>query len=98
MKIGSDKYGASTAGDDPRLTKIGGFLRKFKIDELPQIWNLIKGDINLVGCRPDVPKEIRSLDKRTRYIILSQKPGLFSPATLWNFHEEDQLTGQKDPH
>ena len=98
MKIGSDKYGASTAGDDPRLTRIGGFLRKFKIDELPGFLNVIKGDMTLVGPRPEVPCVVDLMTEQEKNVIFSVKPGLVDLATLSNFHEEDQLAGQKDPH
>lgn len=99
MVENADKIGGhSTSADDPRLTKIGKFLRKWQIDELPQIWNIIKRDMNIVGCRPEVPSEIETLDEETKRIILSIKPGLTSSASLWNCSEGERLRGSKDPH
>jgi lipopolysaccharide/colanic/teichoic acid biosynthesis glycosyltransferase len=91
--------GTPTASmDDPRLTRVGKWLRRFKLDELPTLWNLLKGDIAIVGCRPDVPSEIESLDEETRRCVLSRKPGLISPATLWNIDEDKFLADFPDPH
>lgn len=88
----------STAADDPRITKVGKFLRKWKIDELPQLWNVIKGDMNIVGPRPEVSEVVVLMTEEEKNIIFSIKPGLVDYATLENFHEEDNLAGQKDPH
>jgi len=90
--------GPSTAGDDLRLTKIGNFLKKYQLDELPQLINVFKGEMSLVGPRPEVPSEIESLESETRKIILSVKPGITSLATLANPHEGEVLRGSKDPH
>lgn len=90
--------GPSTPADDPRLTKIGKFLKKYQLDELPQLFNVLKGEMSLVGPRPEVPSEIDSLDPKTRKIILSVKPGMTSLATLANPHEGEVLRGSKDPH
>lgn len=90
--------GPSTAGDDPRLLKIGHFLKKYQLDELPQLINVLKGEMSLVGPRPEVPSEIESFEPETRKIILSIKPGMTSTATLANPHEGEVLRGSKDPH
>ena len=90
--------GPSTAGDDPRLTKIGLFLKRYQFDELPQLINVIKGEMSLVGPRPDVPSEIESLELEIRKIILSIKPGITSLAVLADPHEGELLQGSKDPH
>lgn len=91
--------GSPTASmEDSRLTPIGKWLRRFKLDELPTLINVLKGDISLVGPRPDVPSEIESLDEQTRITVLTVKPGLISPATLWNISEDKVLAGEKDPH
>lgn len=91
--------GTPTASmDDPRLTKVGRWLRRLKLDELPTIWNLLKGDISIVGPRPDVESEVADLDPVIRDIVLSVKPGLVSPATLWNMNEDEFLRGEADPH
>ena len=95
----SSDGGSPTASlDDPRLTKTGKFLRKYKLDEIPTLWNLIKGDIALCGPRADVPSEIASLGPEMADAILRVKPGIISPATLWDFHEDEILKGSKDPH
>ena len=61
MKAGSDKYSQITVGKDERITKIGSFLRKYKLDEIPQLINVLIGDMSLVGPRPEVPKICSSL-------------------------------------
>jgi len=99
MVINADKIGGpSTPIDDPRLTRVGKTLKRFQLDELPQLINVLKGDMSLVGPRPEVSSEIDSLDLRTKTIILSVKPGVTSLATLANPHEGEVLKGSEDPH
>lgn len=99
MVINADKIGGpSTSADDPRLTKTGKFMRKHQLDELPQLINVLKGEMSLVGPRPEVPSEVETYDSQTRQIILSVKPGLTDLATLANLHEEEILRGGSDPH
>ena len=99
MIMNADKLGGpSTAGDDPRLLKIGKTLRRYQLDELPQFLNILKGDMSFVGPRPEVPSEVALYDKETKEIILSVRPGLTDLATLSNVHEEEILKGQVDPH
>lgn len=90
--------GPSTAGDDLRLTKISGFLKKYQLDELPQLINVVKGEMSFVGPRPEILSEVESLEPEIRKIILSVKPGITSLATLANPHEGEVLRGSKDPH
>ncbi len=98
MVTNADKIGGpSTAGDDPRLTKIGKFLRKFQLDELPQLINILKGEMSFVGPRPEVPFYVNMMTKEEKDIILSVKPGLTDFASLWDFHEEEILKGSPDP-
>ena len=95
----ADKIGGpSTAADDPRLTKIGKFLRRHNLDELPQLLNIIKGEMSFVGPRPEVPQEVETYNKETKDIILSVKPGMTDLASLANLHEEEILAGSQDPH
>ena len=98
MCLGADQKGSETVpGDDPRITRIGGFLRKSKLDELPQFINVLKGEMSLVGPRPDTPGEIGRLPHSVAEIILSVKPGITDLASLWNFAEAEELTGKQDP-
>jgi len=85
-----------TTEHDRRITKVGAFLRKTKIDELPQLINVLKGDMSLVGPRPDVPGYADKLEGEDR-IILRVKPGITGPASLKYKDEETLLAQQKDP-
>ncbi|MAT50394.1 MAG: sugar transferase [Porticoccaceae bacterium] len=85
-----------TTGADPRITKLGRFLRKAKIDELPQLINVLRGDMSFVGPRPDVPGFADRLTGEDR-AILSIRPGITGPATLKYRDEEAILAGQTDP-
>lgn len=99
MVQNADKIGGpSTSADDPRLTSIGKFLRKFKLDELPQFVNILKGDMSFVGPRPEVISEVEQYDNITRESILSVRPGLTDLASIAGLHEEEILRGAKDPH
>ena len=89
--------GPSTAGDDPRLTKIGSFLKKYQLDELPQLINVFKGEMSLVGPRPEVKMYVDMMSEEERKTILSIKPGMTDLASLWNFHENEVLRGSSDP-
>src|SRR3989338_4036266 len=98
MIINADKIGGpSTSGDDLRLTKIGKFLRRYQLDELPQLINILKGEMSFVGPRPEVPFEVETYGEEIKRIILSIRPGLTDLATLKNIHEEEILRGAKDP-
>ena len=98
MVVGADRMGGpSTAADDPRLTKIGKFLKKYQIDELPQLWNILKRDMNLVGPRPEVKQYIDMMSQKEKDVILSVRPGLTDLATLANMSEGERLRGKADP-
>lgn len=97
LVVNADKIGGpSTSEDDPRLTKIGKLLRKYKLDELPQLFNVVKGEMSLVGPRPEVPKYAK-LYKDEEKIIFDVKPGITDLASLWNSNEGVLLNGSKDP-
>jgi lipopolysaccharide/colanic/teichoic acid biosynthesis glycosyltransferase len=81
-----------TAGDDPRITRVGRVLRRTKLDELPQLLNVVKGDMSLVGPRPEHPDYVAHYTPRQRR-LLSVRPGLTGPATLAYLDEEEQLRG-----
>jgi lipopolysaccharide/colanic/teichoic acid biosynthesis glycosyltransferase len=83
-----------TAGDDPRITRVGRVLRKTKIDELPQLFNVLRGDMSLVGPRPEVPKYVELFRDDYRY-VLSVRPGLTDPASL-KYRDEAAILGASD--
>lgn len=85
-----------TSSEDPRITKIGSLLRKTKIDELPQLINVLKGDMSFVGPRPDVPGFADELEGEDR-VVLTIKPGITGPATIFYKNEEELLANQADP-
>jgi lipopolysaccharide/colanic/teichoic acid biosynthesis glycosyltransferase len=85
-----------TTATDPRITRLGRFLRATKIDELPQLVNVLTGSMSFVGPRPDVPGFADRLAGDDR-IILAVRPGITGPATLKYRHEEQLLAGQADP-
>ena len=89
--------GPSTAGDDPRLLKIGLFLKKYQLDELPQLINGLKREMSFVGPRPEVKMYVDMMTDEEKKFILSVKPGMTDLASLWNFHENEVLKGSSDP-
>lgn len=96
MLIGSDKLGTVTAAGDSRITPVGRWLRRYKLDEIPQLWNVLCGHMSFVGPRPDVPGFADALQGQDR-LVLSVKPGITGPATL-KFRDEESLLGQqRDP-
>ena len=97
MIADADKIGTSvTTKNDPRITPVGRFLRRFKLDELPQLINVLKGDMSFVGPRPDVPGFADKLQGEDK-IILNVRPGITGPATLKYRNEEELLAKQADP-
>jgi len=97
MKIESDKKGKLTVGmNDKRITKIGVFIRKYKLDEFPQFINVIKGDMSIVGPRPEV-KEYVDLYNTEELKILNVKPGITDYASLEYFRENEVLAQSKNP-
>ena len=98
MVVNADKMGGpSTASDDPRLTKIGLFLKKYQLDEFPQLVNVLKGEMSLVGPRPEVKMYVEMMTPEEKSAILSVRPGITDYASLWNFHEGEILKGSRDP-
>src|SRR5690606_40616536 len=87
--------GTVTTSKDPRITRSGAFLRRSKIDELPQLWNVLIGDMSFVGPRPDVPGYADRLQGEDR-IILSVRPGITGPAAVKYRNEEEILSRQSD--
>src|SRR5258708_10456978 len=85
-----------TVAGDSRVTPVGRLLRSCKVDELPQLWNVIRGDMSLVGPRPEVPFYIEEYTPEQR-IVLSARPGITDLASLAYRREEEILAGQADP-
>lgn len=88
--------GSFDAGDASRITKIGFFLRKTKFDELPQLWNVLKGDMSFVGPRPEVRKWVDTYPTRWAK-VLTVKPGITDPASIYYRNEEELLAQADDP-
>lgn len=98
MIINAEKLerGTISTSNDPRITRFGGFLRKWKLDELPSLYNVLIGQMSIVGPRPDVPGYADAL-KGEHKRILSVLPGITGPATLKYANEEQILGTEKDP-
>lgn len=93
MVVDAPQRGAAiTAGGDPRITRVGRLLRKTKLDELPQLWNVLRGEMSLVGPRPEVPRYVE-LFRDDYAAILSVRPGITDPASI-KFRNEAELLGQ----
>ncbi len=88
--------GAETAADDPRITRVGSFLRHYKLDELPQFINVLLGDMSLVGPRPEVLDEVERYGDREK-ALLSVRPGITDWASIKFRHEGEILRGAADP-
>lgn len=97
MIIGADKSGVdSTAADDRRITRVGAFVRRFKIDELPQLWNVLKGDMSLVGPRPNVQRDV-ALYTEEEQRLLTVRPGITDLSSIVFADEGQILEGAADP-
>jgi lipopolysaccharide/colanic/teichoic acid biosynthesis glycosyltransferase len=97
MRVGSDKKGLITIGKkDPRMTKVGSFIRRFKLDELPQLFNVLKGDMSLVGPRPEVRKYVDLYNSEQRK-ILNVRPGITDYASIKYVDENIILGSVTDP-
>jgi len=96
MYLNSEKQGSVTTAIDKRITPVGRILRRWKLDELPQLWNVFTGSMSFVGPRPDVPGYADRLEGEARK-ILELRPGITGPATLYFRNEEDLLATAGDP-
>ncbi|MDU7363093.1 sugar transferase [Clostridium sp.] len=95
MVTNAEKIGKQiTVGKDSRITRVGAFLRKFKIDELPQLFNVLKGDMSLVGPRPEVPKYVALYNEEQRH-VLDVRPGITDMASL-RYKDENDILGKVD--
>ena len=95
MQVNHGGSSISVAGEN-RITPLGQRLRKYKIDELPELWNILKGDMSFVGPRPDVPGYADKLEGKNR-LILHLRPGITGPASLKYRNEEELLATVEDP-
>ncbi len=86
-----------TVGGDPRITRTGHFLRKYKLDELPQLFNVLFGEMSLVGPRPEVPEYVELYPAEIREKVLSVKPGITDLASLEYKDENDLLKDAENP-
>ena len=97
MRIGADSEGLLTVGEhDARITHVGYFLRKTKMDELPQLWNVLKGDMSLVGPRPEVRKYVELYTDEQRK-VLRVRPGITDYASIEYANENELLSKAEDP-
>lgn len=97
MRTGSDQKGLLTVGErDSRITRVGYFLRKYKIDEFPQLLNVLKGDMSIVGPRPEVRKYV-DMYTPEQMRVLSVRPGLTDLASIQYVHENELLAASDNP-
>jgi lipopolysaccharide/colanic/teichoic acid biosynthesis glycosyltransferase len=100
FKLRSMRVGAAgrsiTAGGDPRVSRVGALLRKYKLDELPQLWNIVRGEMQFIGPRPELPAYVEPQDARWR-AVLREKPGITDLSTLVYRNEEEILARFPDP-
>ncbi len=97
MRVNSDKQGLLTVGSkDNRITKAGYFIRKYKIDELPQLLNVLKGDMSFVGPRPEVRRYVEMYNEEEKQ-VLKVRPGITDPASIKYRNENDLLSKAEDP-
>lgn len=98
MVVGADRTGPHLTGrNDERITAVGRLLRKTKVDELPQLFNVLRGEMNLVGPRPEDPKYVSLYDEDQKR-VLQFPPGITSPASLTFRNEEDLLSESGNDH
>ncbi len=96
MYKGAHKGGTITASSDIRITHLGKYLRKYKLDELPQLWNVFTGKMSFVGPRPDVPGYADCLEGENKK-ILELRPGITGPASIYFRNEEELLAKAINP-
>ena len=93
MRVGADKKGLITVGErDSRITHVGYFIRKYKLDELPQLWNVLLGDMSLVGPRPEVRKYV-DMYTEDQWKVLSVRPGITDYASI-EYVDENEILGK----
>ncbi len=96
MHPNMDQVQITVGHRDPRVTRVGYYLRKFKVDEFPQLLNILKGEMSVVGPRPEVPKYVAMYNEEQQK-VLSVKPGLTDFASLEYVHESELLAASDNP-
>jgi lipopolysaccharide/colanic/teichoic acid biosynthesis glycosyltransferase len=98
MFVGAEGMGPRiTVDSDPRITRVGGFLRSSKLDELPQLFNVVKGDMSMVGPRPEVPEYFDLYPSEVADKVLAMRPGITDPVSIELFNEAELLATAEDP-
>ncbi|RQO59286.1 sugar transferase [Paucibacter sp. KBW04] len=98
MRVDAPALGPQiTVGEDPRITRSGRLLRAAKLDELPQLWDVFRGAMSLVGPRPEVPRYVALYTPEQRELVLSVRPGITDPASLQFRNESEILARAADP-
>ncbi|HEX8613798.1 MAG TPA: sugar transferase [Telluria sp.] len=97
MRLGNGDGAQLTVGADARITRVGKFLRHYKLDELPQLLNVVQGSMSLVGPRPEVPRYVACYPPEVRAIVLSVAPGITDWASICYKDENALLGGSADP-
>jgi lipopolysaccharide/colanic/teichoic acid biosynthesis glycosyltransferase len=96
MRIDAERLGPQiTVGADTRITRSGQWLRKYKLDEFPQFVNVLKGEMSIVGPRPEVPRYVAMYPERVRHAVLSVRPGITDLASI-EFRDENSILGASD--
>ena len=96
LSDGTQKQFLVTASDDARVTRLGTVLRRFALDELPQVWNVIRGDMSVVGPRPEIPRFVREYAPEWDEVF-HVRPGLTDLTSIVFRNEEQLLAGSSDP-
>jgi lipopolysaccharide/colanic/teichoic acid biosynthesis glycosyltransferase len=97
MIVGADKTGVdSTAVEDQRITPVGRFIRRYKLDEFPELWNVLRGEMSLVGPRPNVERDVKGYTDEERR-LLEVRPGITDLSSIVFSDEGDILTGSENP-
>lgn len=99
MVVDAERRGMQiTVGADPRVTRVGTFLRRYKLDELPQLIDVVLGRMSLVGPRPEVPRYVACYPRDVKDLVLSVRPGITDRASI-EFKDENEILGRAaDPH
>lgn len=97
MRVDAERQGQLTVGEDARVTRTGRWLRAHRLDELPQLIDVLRGDMSLVGPRPEVPRYVALYPPALRERVLAVRPGITDPASLAFRGEASQLAAAADP-